>query len=157
MPIRHEMKAKYPPPKEWKAIRERILERAGNACECRGECGLVHQPGPNPEDHDRCLAPNGKTIKRLVFANLATWCKHIACSLCLGGDLECKPVRVVLTTAHMDHDPTNNLDTNLRCFCQLCHLRYDSAEHAKNAAATRARKRDEASGQAPLFGKAGAR
>ena len=36
-PIRPEMKALYPPPAEWKAIREKILERARNRCE---RCGL---------------------------------------------------------------------------------------------------------------------
>lgn len=32
---------------------------------------------------------------------------------------------VVLTTMHLDHDPTNNDDTNLKAACQRCHNRYD--------------------------------
>ena len=39
-------------PKDWKAISARIRERAGNQCECMGECGL------HP-DH-RCVERNGK-------------------------------------------------------------------------------------------------
>lgn len=37
MPIRPENKARYP--KDWPAISARIRERAGNRCECLGECG----------------------------------------------------------------------------------------------------------------------
>jgi hypothetical protein len=37
MPIRPENKARYP--KDWKAISARIRERAGQRCECEGECG----------------------------------------------------------------------------------------------------------------------
>ncbi len=48
--------------------------------------------------------------------------------------------RVVLTVAHLDHDPRNCADGNLRALCQLCHLRYDAAEHARNAQRTRERR-----------------
>lgn len=37
MPIDYK---KYP--KDWKETRERILKRAKNRCECKGECGLHH-------------------------------------------------------------------------------------------------------------------
>ena len=45
--------------------------------------------------------------------------------------------RVVLTTAHLDHDPTNNAAGNLAALCQRCHLAYDAAPHRRNAALTR--------------------
>lgn len=46
--------------------------------------------------------------------------------------------RVVLTVAHLDHVPENvDEDANLRAMCQRCHLTYDAAHHARNAAATR--------------------
>jgi len=41
-----------------------------------------------------------------------------------------KPVKVVLTIAHLDHDETNHevsLD-RLKALCQLCHCRYDAKE-----------------------------
>ena len=34
--------------------------------------------------------------------------------------------RVVLTVAHLDHDPTNNRDENLKAGCQRCHNAYDA-------------------------------
>ena len=35
------------------------------------------------------------------------------------------PVRIILTTAHLDHDRSNNNDANLRALCQFCHLNHD--------------------------------
>ena len=54
---------------------------------------------------------------------------------------------VVLTTGHLDHDPANCADDNLRSWCQRCHLTYDARHHAKNAARTRDRQR----GQGRMF------
>jgi 5-methylcytosine-specific restriction endonuclease McrA len=48
---------------------------------------------------------------------------------------------VVLTVAHLNHDPSDCQDTNLAALCQSCHIRYDAAQHAANARATRTRKR----------------
>jgi hypothetical protein len=45
--------------------------------------------------------------------------------------------RVVLTVAHMDHQPENVADANLRALCQRCHLTYDAKHHARNAHSTR--------------------
>lgn len=45
--------------------------------------------------------------------------------------------KVVLTIAHLDHDPRNNRGDNLRALCQRCHLTHDAPHHARNAAATR--------------------
>jgi hypothetical protein len=44
---------------------------------------------------------------------------------------------VVLTVAHLDHQPENCGDDNLRAMCQRCHLRFDRDLHASTAAATR--------------------
>ena len=44
---------------------------------------------------------------------------------------------VVLTVAHLDHDPANNGAPgdrpNLRAWCQRCHMNYDRALHLRNA------------------------
>lgn len=45
--------------------------------------------------------------------------------------------RVVLTVAHLDHQPENCAPENLRAWCQRCHLTYDAAIHARNAAESR--------------------
>ena len=59
--------------------------------------------------------------------------------------------RVILTCAHLDHTPENCEPDNLRAWCQRCHLTYDAAHHAKNAAQTRQRKKAE-HGQELLLG-----
>jgi 5-methylcytosine-specific restriction endonuclease McrA len=40
--------------------------------------------------------------------------------------------RVVLTIAHLDHDPRHNDPHNLAAMCQRCHNKYDAPERAKN-------------------------
>lgn len=45
--------------------------------------------------------------------------------------------RVVLTTAHLDHQPEHCDLSNLRHWCQRCHLVYDAEHHAQTAYATR--------------------
>jgi 5-methylcytosine-specific restriction endonuclease McrA len=48
-----------------------------------------------------------------------------------------RPIRIVLTIAHLDHDTTNNEMSNLAALCQRCHLRYDARLHAESAMRTR--------------------
>jgi 5-methylcytosine-specific restriction endonuclease McrA len=50
---------------------------------------------------------------------------------------------VVLTVAHLDHNPQNCAPGNLRALCQACHLRYDAREHADHAKETRDAKRGQ--------------
>ncbi len=45
---------------------------------------------------------------------------------------------VVLTVAHLDHDPTNCDRDNLRAWCQRCHNKYD-APHRREGMRQRAR------------------
>jgi len=40
--------------------------------------------------------------------------------------------KVVLTIAHLDHQPENNDPENLRAWCQRCHLTYDAMHHAES-------------------------
>jgi hypothetical protein len=40
--------------------------------------------------------------------------------------------RVVLTIAHLDHNPLNNSDSNLSALCQACHLGHDAQQHAES-------------------------
>jgi hypothetical protein len=60
--------------------------------------------------------------------------------------------KVVLTTAHRDHQPENCDAANLFAACQRCHLRYDAELHRANAAWTRAGRPDQ---QLALFPPAG--
>lgn len=50
--------------------------------------------------------------------------------------------KVVLTTAHRDHEPRNCAPENLFAACQRCHLRYDRDQHAATRAWTRAGRPD---------------
>jgi hypothetical protein len=58
--------------------------------------------------------------------------------------------KVVLTVAHLDHNPENNDASNLRVLCQEHHLAYDHALHIQHAKETRKRKRAQL--QPGLFG-----
>jgi len=144
MPIRPEMKARYP--KDWKQIRERILEREGHKCKW-------------------CNAPNRTLVRRVVSA---PWCW-----VAVGSTLERRfgmrrsaderfwpavrdsralqngmrwgmladPVEIVLTIAHVsDPAPENCAAENLAALCQRCHNIHDAEMRKANAAETRAKK-----------------
>lgn len=134
MPIKPENRDKYPP--NWQEIRARILERAKHKCE-------------------RCGRTNGLYVFRFGGGN---WLKpetgeaFSECGEPLGrirmSDWPAgKITKTVLTIAHLDHDPTNNSDDNLRALCQWHHLTYDAAHHAMSSKETRRKKR----GQRLLF------
>jgi hypothetical protein len=135
MPIRPENRARYP--KNWKAISLHIRsERAGDRCECTGQCGDDHRRGDS--SFGRCGAPNGKIVCRAVDDS-GRWVLGDACFVH-------RFVRVILTVAHLDHQPENCADANLLAMCQYCHLRYDREHHAW----TRRAMKDELSGQRSL-------
>ena len=115
MPIRPSEKKRYP--KDWKQIAARIRARAGDRCECLGECGILHQCRP-PET--RCRLCDGPRCSE----------RNRESALYFKG-------KVILTVAHLDHTPENCADENLRAFCQRCHLRYDGPHHAETARRTR--------------------
>lgn len=129
MPIRSEMRGRYP--KDWKAISLRVREEAGQRCEW---CGV----------------PNRTLITRTPDG----WREHVHTGVCLGE--ACAATAIVLTVAHLDHRPENVERSNLVALCQRCHLRYDAKEHRRNAAETRARKRDARTGQLALQAVGGA-
>ncbi len=49
----------------------------------------------------------------------------------IGGDVVIRVTKVVLATAHLDHDPTNNHPKNLKALCQRCHMVHDREEHRR--------------------------
>lgn len=57
---------------------------------------------------------------------------------------EVAPVRmtkVVLASAHRDHDTINNTDDNLAAFCQRCHRNHDWPKHQRRRWRTLFRRR----------------
>jgi len=117
MPIRDENKARYP--KDWKAISLRIRERAGNECEkCKAVNGELICREQSEDYH---FEPTYADETGQVFS--AEDGRHMGFRSVQ--DIECKWVRVVLTVAHLDHQPENCADENLRAWCQRCHNIYD--------------------------------
>ena len=55
--------------------------------------------------------------------------------------------KVILTVAHLDHNPANSADDNLAALCQRCHNQYDAPKRASN----RKHNAHRAAGQLPLF------
>jgi hypothetical protein len=96
MPIRPENRSLYP--KDWPAISKRIrFERAQSQCEW---VDAWDQEDDSPDIERRCQAKHGE--------------RH--------------PItgsKVILTVMHLDHDPTNCADGNLKAACQWHHNMYD--------------------------------
>ncbi len=47
-----------------------------------------------------------------------------------------KQTKVILATAHLDHNPGNNRPRNLNALCQRCHLGHDRNEHRRQTRIT---------------------
>lgn len=105
MPIKPENKKLYP--KNWKQIRENILQRANNRCEF---CGVINYKEGYRNSDGEFIESEGMQQEADI----------------LDGE---KIIRIVLTVAHLDHNPQNNNPDNLRALCQKCHLNYDKAHH----------------------------
>lgn len=116
MPIRPENKARYP--KDWAQISARIRKRAGNKCE---ECGIDnYSVGGRERGQWHPALPTGDDGLRLTWPKPGEW------AWCEGAK-KLRIIRIVLTVAHLDHQPENCADDNLRCWCQRCHNLYDAA------------------------------
>ena len=118
MPIDYK---KYPP--NWKKqIVPRILKRANNCCE---KCGLENKQIVYAIK--LWIRGDGKYQFKTIWFSSENDAKR--------EDLHntIKPVKVVLTISHLDHDEDNwNVsDDRLEANCQLCHLRYDAKEKFK--------------------------
>lgn len=121
MPIRPENKGLYPA--NWKEVVAAIRERSGDRCEL---CGVMngHLIERNAEG----------SLWRYQFApaicfHIGTYAKHY---LSPAADDWRPPIRIILTVAHLDHDPRNNDPENLRHWCQYHHNNYDAAHRAEN-------------------------
>lgn len=104
-------------PQNWLTeIRPAVLKRANDLCE---DCG----------------APNHKFIYRPISGSSAweLWPEADEDAAPLVRE-RYRPVKIILTIAHLDHDKTNHdvsLD-RLKALCQRCHLNYDRSRHIEN-------------------------
>lgn len=110
MPIDY---SKYP--KNWQELRAAVLERANHSCEF---CGLPNYAIGSRDSNGKFYTAQevramGKIGRRHKF-----------------GEDGLKTLKIVLTTAHLDHDESNHevKIERLRALCQKCHLNYDSDE-----------------------------
>lgn len=104
-------------PDNWQEIRTKILERARHRCE---SC-TVH-------NHDTGYRDGTGAF----FSTSGVTSYHYS-------SLDQKIIKIVLTIAHLDHDPTNNDEANLRAWCQKCHNTWDAPHRAE----TRRKRRHE--------------
>lgn len=125
MPIRPENQARYP--KDWPAISRQIRERADQKCE---ECGVPNYEygGRAPDGSWHKSLPLGEKLLRLEWPQPGNY------AMCKGWPEPLRIVRIVLTVAHLDHQPENCDPSNLKAWCQRCHNRYDMAERRKGTA-----------------------
>ena len=107
MPIKPENKKLYP--KNWKEIRQKILQRAGNKCEF---CGVENLTWGYRNEKGDFIISEGMQQEADMLGG-----EHI--------------FRIVLTIAHLDYNPQNNNPENLKALCQKCHLNYDKKHHAE--------------------------
>jgi len=117
MPIRPEMRGFYP--RDWPQISRRVrFERAAGVCQ---GCGRPHGLTV------RCL-PDGRWFDatdrtwRNGHGRPARWPDLVETA-------ELRQTRVVLAAAHLDHDPRNNRQRNLKSLCQRCHMIHDRPHH----------------------------
>jgi hypothetical protein len=120
MPIRPQLKWFYPV--DWPQLSNVIrFERAKGRCET---CGRPHgrqvrHMGDGrwwDEDGRIWRDGRGRALPRMPATDSA---------------IALKITKVVLATAHLDHDPTNNRPRNLKALCQRCHMIHDRAEHRR--------------------------
>ena len=120
MPIRPQYKWLYPI--DWLQLSAMIrFERAKGRYE---ECGRPHGreirhlgDGRWWDEEDRTWRNRrGRPLPRLAL---------------IGNGAVVRITKVVLATAHLDHDPTNNRPKNLKALCQRCHMIHDRDEHRR--------------------------
>lgn len=122
MPIKPENKKLYP--KNWKQIREAILRRANNKCEF---CG-VENHAIGVRDNDGIFHKiNPETSDEYYYVEIENL----------------KKIKIILTIAHLDHNPQNCNPNNLRALCQKCHNNYDKEHRKQTRLKTLERKRNK--------------
>lgn len=129
MPIN---KAHYPP--NWTELSTQVKTDAGWKCEW-------------------CSAPHLDIIRRINTGTAADWEKvSFVPHPTVGEELTSmmnaarlryyKLTKVVITTAHLNRDSTDNRRENLAALCQRCHLSHDILQHVENRRYGRDHKRE---------------
>ena len=143
MPIRPEHRWLYPI--DWPELSRIVrFKRAGGRCEgCGRPHGrdVVHLGDGRWWDEERSCWRDDRGRRLRGLPRLG--CEPVA-QPALIGDVASpahRTTRVVLASAHRDHDPTNNEQRNLAALCQRCHILHDAPEHRRRRWATLFRRR----------------
>jgi hypothetical protein len=135
MPIKPENQNLYPP--DWPMISRRIrMGRANNHCEV---CGVRnYSVGYRLNGLFTCLsAPPFKHPLGLSDYLAARELQDHYNNCC---DQDPKSIVIVLTVAHLDHNPENCHPKNLLAMCQHCHNIYDRPHRNETMLTTRFKK-----------------
>lgn len=123
MPIRREHRYFYPI--DWKQLSAVIrFVRARGRCE---ECGRPHLQDVQHLGDGRwwdAEAVRWRDGKGRLLRRALPTPEDMASELV-------KVTRVVLATAHRNHDTADNTDANLAALCQRCHMLHDRPEHQR--------------------------
>lgn len=152
MPIKPENKQRYPA--DWPAISRDARERAQWRCQHPGCAARQYAVGH--WEHRRALGaatrywawvpthgngPHDAAGRGLRWPDLQPWtfseARQFAAESFDANPDGPKPIVIVLTVAHLDHQPENCRPENLAAMCQRHHLAYDHDHHRANAQATR--------------------
>ena len=144
MPIRSDQRWFYPI--DWQQLSEVIrFQRAKGRCE---RCGrphghdVLHLGDGRWYDEERRQWRNdrGQRARGLPSPHTSKprqlWLEDLAAPVAPP-----RSTRVVLASAHLDHDPGNNAPQNLAALCQRCHLAHDRPEHRRQRWRTLFRRR----------------
>jgi 5-methylcytosine-specific restriction endonuclease McrA len=144
MPIKPENRHYYSGP-AWQAIRERILERERHRCKfCQviNHAQIYRVTGYYVYDCYRIaeviISNDSMSAKEHFFSEVDGRRKIIRITREVM--LAARLVKIVLTIAHLDHNPANNDPANLAALCQMCHNRWDAKFRAENRKQNKQRK-----------------
>lgn len=146
MPIKPENRARYP--KDWPALSLAAKERAAWKCQHPGclarqySIGIWHRDEAGVHRWAEQYPPEKTWAEARQVAAEAFWeVQHVGGAPC---------IVIVLTVAHLNHQPEDCRPENLSAMCQRHHLAYDHDHHRANAQATRRQR----SGTPDLFAEA---
>ncbi len=138
MPIKPENRALYP--KDWPSISLAARERAQWQCQHAGCKARQYEVGRWDEAGWIALRDN---LPGTTYTQARQEAADLAFTMYGDGPSEGNPkiIVIVLTVAHLDHDPRNCAESNLAAMCQRHHLAYDQQHHNETAYATRMKAR----------------
>lgn len=137
MPIKPENRARYPA--DWPAISLAARERAGWRCQHEGCAAHQYAVGWWSRGFRGLWTWKPEWPRDGVFMGQTySDAREVAAGIFAAqGESGAPPTVIVLTVAHLNHQPEDCRPENLAAMCQRHHLAYDSDHHRSTAYATR--------------------